>query len=186
MPQPTRYHHVAFGTKDVEKTFDFYHNRLGLPLSHCENHLNDKGWFKHFFFEIGNGEQLGFFHFANVGEKPDYKTDFSASLGVPVWVNHVAFNLESLSEVEAMKQRARSNGVKLLMEADHGWCHSIYFLDPNGIMVEFTTTTDRSKFEQTREEALRLLRQDPKDFEEGHRKDASTVVKMGPGAAPTR
>ena len=27
------------------------------------------------------------------------------------------------------------------MEIDHGWCHSLYYLDPNGIMVEFCRDT---------------------------------------------
>ena len=170
MPRPTRYHHVAFGTKDIDKTHDFYANRLGLPLSHCENHLSGEGWFKHFFFDVGNGEQLGFFAFQDVGEKAEYRTDISTGLGLPAWVNHVAFNLESMDEIAAMKRRAEANGVKLFMEADHGWCHSIYFIDPNGIMVEFTTDTDAAAFQQTAERA---------QFSASHRKDASTGVKLG-------
>ena len=43
MPRPTRYHHVAFGTKDIEKTVDFYQNRLGLELSSCENQRFEAG-----------------------------------------------------------------------------------------------------------------------------------------------
>jgi hypothetical protein len=31
--------------------------------------------------------------------------------------------------------------IKPLMEIDHGWCHSLYYLDPNGIMVEFCRDT---------------------------------------------
>ena len=27
------------------------------------------------------------------------------------------------------------------MEQDHGWCHSLYYLDPNGIMVELCRDT---------------------------------------------
>ena len=171
MSRPTRYHHVAFGTKDIELTHDFYANRLGFRLSHCENHLSGKGWFKHFFFDVGNGEQLGFFAFENVGEKPGYRTDISTGLGLPTWVNHVAFNVESMADIEAMKRRAAENGVKLLMESDHGWCHSIYFLDPNGIMVEFTTTTDQAAFEQTPEVALAALREPATAAGEAARKD---------------
>jgi len=178
MPVATRYHHVAFGTKDIDKTYDFYANRLGLPLSHCENHLSGKGWFKHFFFDVGNGEQLGFFAFENVGEKEGYRTDISTGLGLPAWVNHVAFNVRSMDDIQAMKRRAQANGVELAMEADHGWCHSIYFVDPNGIMVEFTTDTDVAAFSQTPEEALKLLRQAPHEISAAHRKDESTGVKV--------
>ncbi|HXJ35292.1 MAG TPA: VOC family protein [Candidatus Eisenbacteria bacterium] len=175
MARPTRFHHVAFGTKDLEATYDFYANRLGLELSHCENHRSGTGWFKHFFFHIGNGEQLGFFAFHDVGERPACRTDISTGLGLPVWINHVAFNLGSMAEIEAMKARAQSSGVKLAMEIDHGACYSIYFVDPNGIMVEFATDTAGEMFTQAPAEALRLLRQDPSEIGEEHRKDATTA-----------
>ena len=32
-------------------------------------------------------------------------------------------------------------GTKPLMEIDHDWCHSVYFVDPNGIMVELCRDT---------------------------------------------
>jgi catechol 2,3-dioxygenase-like lactoylglutathione lyase family enzyme len=177
MAGPTRYHHVAFGTKDVEATWDFYANRLGMPLVHCENHLSGEGWLKHFFFDVGNGELLGFFAFANVGEKDGYRTDISTGLGLPRWVNHVAFNVESMDVVREMRERAEKNGVKTFMETDHEWCYSVYFVDPNGILVEFSTTTRPGDVRQAPERALALLRQAPGEFEEAKRKDASTVVK---------
>lgn len=173
MTGPTRLHHVAFACRDVEATYEFYSRRLGMRLMHTENHLTDKGWFRHFFFDMGGGEALGFFAFENVGEKSGWRTDVSTGLGLPVWVNHVAFNVDGLDELAAMKHRCQENGVELLMEADHGWCRSIYMVDPNGIMVEFTTTTRPDAFEQTEEEALRLLRQPPSEFSEDHRKDTS-------------
>ena len=43
-----------------------------------------------------------------------------------------------------------------VMEVDHGWCTSIYARDPNGIMVEFCTST-RELTADDRREALRLL-----------------------------
>jgi catechol 2,3-dioxygenase-like lactoylglutathione lyase family enzyme len=178
MTGPSRLHHVAFAARDVEATYDFYANRLGMRLCHAENHLTDKGWFRHFFFDMGGGESLGFFAFENVGEKPGWKTEISTGLGLPIWVNHVAFNVDSLDELAAMKKRVETNGVKLLMETDHGWCRSIYMVDPNGIMVEFTTTTKPEDFAQTVEEALRMLRQPPSEFSEADRKDTSTTVKI--------
>ena len=145
MPLSTRYHHVAFGTKDIEKTYDFYANRLGLPLSHCENHLSGKGWFKHFFFDVGGGEQLGFFAFANVGEKESYRTDISTGLGLPPWVNHVAFNVRSMDDIQAMKRRAQSNGVEL--EGNLRWANGISLNAATGVTsVHYTgNTTLRGK-----------------------------------------
>ena len=39
-----------------------------------------------------------------------------------------------------MRHRWLDHGEKVV-EIDHGWCTSIYINDPNGIMVEFCTTT---------------------------------------------
>ena len=178
MAGPTRLHHVAFACRDVEATYDFYARRLGMRLLHTENHLTDKGWFRHFFFDMGGGEALGFFAFDNVGEKEGWRSDISTGVGLPVWVNHVAFNVDGMDAIDAMRQRCIDNDVEMLMETDHGWCYSIYMVDPNGIMVEFTTTTKPNDFHQSEEEALRLLRQPPGEFREDKRKDTSTTVRM--------
>jgi len=60
---------------------------------------------------------------------------------------------------------------KHLMEK--GWCRSIYMVGPDGIMVELTTSTHADLFEQTEEEALRLLRLPPEELTEADREDAS-------------
>jgi catechol 2,3-dioxygenase-like lactoylglutathione lyase family enzyme len=174
MSRATRVHHIAFGTRDVAATHDFYAKRLGMPLVHTENHRSGKGWFRHFFFAIGNDEYLGFFAFENVGEKPGYRTDISTGLGLPPWINHVAFNVADLAALEDMKERCRRNGVEIEGEMDHGWCRSIYLRDPNGILVEFTTTTDAAAFGMSEAEALRLLRQRPEEFGAAQRKEIGT------------
>ena len=60
--------------------------------------------------------------------------------GLPVWVNHVAFAADEARMAEA-RDRLSSAGITPLMEVDHGWCHSLYYMDPNGIMVEFCRDT---------------------------------------------
>lgn len=171
---PHGLHHIAFGTRDIEATYDYYNNRLGMPLVHCENHLVGDGYFRHFFFDMGRGESLGFFAIENVGEKPDYRTDISTGLGMPGWVNHVAFNVDDEDALEAMAARCRENDVKIEMQIDHGWCRSIYLQDPNGILVEFTTTVDDAAFEQGHDRAYELLHQPPEEFDEALRKDESS------------
>jgi hypothetical protein len=49
-------------------------------------------------------------------------------------------------------------GVAQLMEVDHGWCHSLYYVDPNGIMVELCR--DTPGFTPNPSEAHRLLTAD--------------------------
>ena len=166
-------HHVAYTTRDVEATLDFYTNKLGMRLLHAENHRQGDGYFRHFFFGMGQGEAIAFFQLEGVGETEDFKTEISTGLGLPPWANHIAFRLDTLEELEVMKKQLHERGIDQLMEVDHGWCTSIYLMDPNGIMVEFCVTTDAKAFEQSEEEALRLLRLPPSEIAEEERKETS-------------
>ena len=52
-----------------------------------------------------------------------------------------------------MEDQLKTRGVEGLWEIDHGWCRSVYTVDPNGIMVEFCVTTKPEEFRQSEEEA---------------------------------
>lgn len=155
---PNGIHHLAFGTKCSKATYEFYNDKLGMPLVRTENHKQGKGYFRHYFFDMGREQYIAFFELHNVGEMPEYRTDVSTGLGMPVWINHVAFDIGNEDEYQAMKQRLKDNKATLLGEADHGWCKSLYLVDPNMIMVEFTYTTSEQKFnDQSPEEAYDML-----------------------------
>jgi glyoxylase I family protein len=94
--------------------------------------------------------------FEGIGEQPDYKTDLAESVGVPVWVNHCAFDATEQMQAD-LKTRMSADSIEPLMELDHGWCHSLYYVDPNGIMVEFCR--DNPGFEPDPAGALARLRQ---------------------------
>jgi len=55
----------------------------------------------------------------------------------------------------ARRRRWTAHGL-VVYEIDHGWCRSIYTVDPNGIFVEFCTTT-ATLTAADRVQALRLL-----------------------------
>lgn len=172
-PRSKSLHHVAFTTRDVEATYEFYTKKLGMRLLHTENHRQGDGYFRHFFFGMGAGEAIAFFELEGVGEEPDYKTEISTGLGLPPWANHIAFRLDTIEELEAKTKQMHECGIEHITQIDHGWCTSIYTLDPNGILVEFCVTTDAEAFEQTEEEALRLLRLPVNEFLEEQRKETS-------------
>lgn len=176
MPRPLQsksVHHVAYTTRDAEATYEFYTGKLGMRLLRTENHRQGDGYFRHFFFGMGAGEAIAFFELSDVGEEADYKTEISTGLGLPTWANHIAFRLDTIDELETMTKQLHERGIEHIMQIDHGWCTSIYTLDPNGIMVEFCVTTDPQEFEQSEEEALRLLRQPVAEFAEEDRKEDS-------------
>lgn len=151
-------HHLAFATRCSDATYDFYHNKLGMPLKRTENHRQGKGYFKHYFFSMGRDQCMAFFELHGVGENQDYRTDVSTGLGMPLWINHVAFDIENETNYQAMKTRLKEHKVTLLGEADHGWCKSLYLVDPNMIMLEFTYTTQENALEeQGHDKAYELL-----------------------------
>ncbi|MEZ5225126.1 MAG: VOC family protein [Acidimicrobiales bacterium] len=152
------FHHVAYATRDVEATTDFYERLMGFPLVYTEVQGAGDTWLRHVFYDTGGGECIAFFQFNAVGEQADYTTDLSQGVGLPVWINHAAF-AATAEQQEAVRERMTAEGIEPVMEKDHGWCHSLYYLDPNGIMVELCR--DTPGFEADPAEAARLLTVDP-------------------------
>ena len=156
-PRTAGVHHVAYACKDVVETTRFYEEIMGFPLVLTEvSERPDGGFLRHVFFDTGDGSCIAFFDLHGVGESDDWRSDHSASLGLPVWVNHIAFGATQEKQDE-VKARLATAGEKPLMELDHHWCQSLYLVDPNGIMVEFCR--DTPGFTPDRDEAHRLLTQ---------------------------
>ena len=147
-------HHIALACRDVEETHRFYGDLLGLRLVHTEVQAGAGGAVRHFFYDLGDGSCIAFFDLHNVGEPEPLETAISTGLGLPVWVNHIALRRE-LDELPGIKDRLEKRGVAPTMEADHGWCTSLYYTDPNGILIEFCADTTGMPIEE--EEAHRLL-----------------------------
>ncbi len=151
------YHHLAFASRDTRATHDFYSRAVGFRLAKVEViRTPDGGWARHFFYELSpGGPMLAFWELHDESIPADHPTAISEALGLPAWVNHVAFAAESREDLDAHRDRLLRFGNDVL-EIDHGWCVSIYALDPNGILVEFCLTT-RALGAADAEEAERLL-----------------------------
>ena len=142
--------HAAYRCRDAEETRHFYEDILGLPLTHVVRDdvvsTGERGAFAHLFFEMTNGGCIAFFDLGdNVAAEPSPNT--------PLWVNHIALNVESEAHVDDAKARLQAAGVEVLGPKLHdGQFRSIYFFDPNGIRLELTVTTttpaDQKKFRQ--------------------------------------
>ncbi len=149
----TGFHHVAYACRDLVATTAFYET-LGFPLVHTEVSGTPAGFLRHVFFDTGDGSCLAFFDVHGVGESADWKSEISTGNGLPVWVNHVAFR-SSVEHQHEVRSRMEAAGHVPLMELDHEWCQSLYYVDPNGIMIEFCR--DTPGFVANPEEAHRLL-----------------------------
>jgi len=143
------FHHVALATRDADATVAFYTGPMGFELAKVvvAPTPGHTGWARHFFFateEPGpDGADRGMIAFWELHDDAigdAYKADLSRSLGLPSWVNHLAFDAPTLDDLEAKRDRWRRHGITVA-QVDHDFCTSIYATDPNRIMVEFCTTT---------------------------------------------
>lgn len=159
------FHHVAVAAKDIEAIHAFYTEAMGFELVKAVVAPTDApgGWAKHLFYETGDGTMIAFWDLHDPRVATDFDAGLSTAMGVPHFVNHLAFAANDLDDIEARKQRWLANGHDVA-EIDHGWCTSIYTNDPNGTLVEWCVTT--AAFTQAdREHALAMLTDPEPDLE---------------------
>jgi catechol 2,3-dioxygenase-like lactoylglutathione lyase family enzyme len=149
------FHHVAIAARDLEATHRFYTEAMGFDLVTVEVvPYPANGWARHLFYDTGNGEMLAIWDI-NSEAQPSFDPAISTGLGLPNFVNHIAFASGDLDDLDARKDRWLAQGHDVV-KIDHGWCTSIYANDPNGIMVEFCCTT-RAMTDDDRRRAQDLL-----------------------------
>ena len=132
-------HHYAARCRDAEETRHFYEDLLGLPLAHVIRSdtvpsTGERCPYVHLFFRFTDGSCIAFF---DLGDD----TAAQPSPNTPAWVQHIALRLDSLQALQGMKERLQAHGVEVLGPTDHGFVHSIYFFDPNGLRLELTAVT---------------------------------------------
>jgi lactoylglutathione lyase len=59
----------------------------------------------------------------------------------PAWVQHIAFEVDSLDTLEEVKTRLLADGIEVVGVTDHTLFKSIYFFDPNGHRLELAVDT---------------------------------------------
>ena len=151
-------HHLAFVVKDIEATHRFYTEAMGFQLAKVEVVPKKGGVARHVFYKTGpeRDQLIAFWDLSQVPDAGELKTDISRDLGYEPGTNHLAFTADDLEDLKGKRERWLELGHDVL-EIDHGWVHSIYTQDPDGIAVEFAVLT-RDLGREDAEEALELLR----------------------------
>lgn len=152
-------HHLALVCRDMERTVDFYTNIMGMKLVKGFDLAGGAG--QHFFFDMGGGNQLAFFWFPDAGAATPGVSSVANLLGkgsissAHGSMNHVAFHA-GRDEIEQYREQLMAKGVDCSEMINHAdvltkpgqsrktdeidettWVRSFYFLDPDGIMLEF-------------------------------------------------
>lgn len=135
---PSRLHHTAYVSSDLERTRAFYEDIIGLPLlaTWCESDMlfGAERTYCHVFFGLADGGALAFFQFARQEDQELFGPKMPESP-----FHHVALKVNA--DVQAgIEQRLRAKGFAepRIYVLEHGYCRSLYATDPDGMIVEFT------------------------------------------------
>ena len=150
--------HLALVCKDMQRTVDFYSGVLGMPLIKTIDLPQSSG--QHFFFDAGNGDALAFFWFPDAPDSVPGVTHPANRLGrgslatAHASMNHVAFDVPE-EKIEEYQKKLEAAGIEVTPVINHDesetqasleltdstFVRSIYFTDPDGIMLEFAAWT---------------------------------------------
>lgn len=156
-------HHFAIATKDYDRAHKFYTEAMGFKLIAGVKRQAmggaKVGWTKHMFYDCGHGSVLAIWDLHLEGlHDGDWKTGYSTGLGLPWYIVHIAFGVDTLEELEKKRQNLLNHGV-VVSKVEHEFITSIYMNDPDGNMVEFTVNT-RPLTEEDRDRAIEILADD--------------------------
>jgi len=124
--------HLAMATGDMDRTIRFWRDLLGMRLVAG---LGKPGY-RHYFFEISENDLIAFFEWPGVEPVPH--KDHGRPVTGPYIFDHVSFGVETEDDLWELKDKLAAAGFHVSDVVDHGFIHSIYAFDPNGIPVEFS------------------------------------------------
>lgn len=136
-------HHLAFNTADMKGQIEFFTDVLGAELVGLFWMHGVPGG-KHAFLRLHDHSSLSFVELPANHEIESQLGVTHAGTGAgpsaPGTLQHLAFNVDSLEELLAMRDRIRSRGINVIGFIDHGLCQSIYFAGPEGLTLEVATS----------------------------------------------
>lgn len=139
----TGIHHIAVMAKDIKEHIAFFSDVMGCELEaifpmhgvpgavHAFLKLNDHCHFS--IVQLDSARdipiELGVTH-AGTGAGPS----------APGTMQHLAFRVDTMDDLLAMRDRLRSKGVNVIGPIDHGMCKSAYFAGPDQLTLEIATS----------------------------------------------
>jgi catechol 2,3-dioxygenase-like lactoylglutathione lyase family enzyme len=128
----TGVNHLALVTGNMDGTIGFWRDLLGMRLVAG---LGKPGY-RQYFFHVSDHDMIVFFEWPRV--EPVEEKEHGRPVAGRVAFDHVSFGVENEDELWKLKDRLEAAGVWVSEVIDHGFIHSIYSFDPNGIPVEFS------------------------------------------------
>jgi len=123
--------HVAFATRDIEETIAFWRDLVGLRMVLSLG----KDGYKMYFFAVSPRQYVGFFEWPGI--EPVEEKEAGYPLEGKRAFDHFAIGVNSDDDLWSIRDRVDAAGFWVSEVIDHGFIHSIYTFDPNGIALEF-------------------------------------------------
>lgn len=155
--------HLAMATGDMDRTIRYWRDLLGMRLVAG---LGGPGY-RHFFFQISDTDLIAFFEWTGV--TPVAHKDHGRPVKGPFIFDHVSFGVEREEDLWELKDKLEAAGFHVSDVIDHGFIHSIYSFDPNGIPVEFSHNVEGAD-----------IRKDPRMID----RSPSEITREGPEPQP--
>jgi len=124
--------HLAMVTGNIDATIRFWRDLLGMRLIAG---LGKPGY-RHYFFEITGRDMIAFFEWPGITPVPE--KEHGRPVSGHFIFDHVSIGVETEDDLWQLKDRLAAAGIWVSEVIDHGFIHSIYSYDPNGIPVEFS------------------------------------------------
>lgn len=124
--------HLAMATGNMDETIRFWRDLLGMRLVAGVG----RSGYRHYFFEISENDLIAFFEWTDV--EPVAKKEHGRPVEGPFIFDHVSFGVETEDGLWELKDKLTAAGFPVSDVIDHGFIHSIYAHDPNGIPIEFS------------------------------------------------
>ena len=142
MTQPNGLHHVAISTGDMKAQIEYFSDVLGMQLAALYWMHGVENTF-HGFMQMGEESVAFVFKEDNKNIETVLGQTHSGNAGdasAPGTMQHIAFNVDSMDELLAMRDRIRSRGINVMGPLNHGMCHSIYFAGLENLSLEVSTS----------------------------------------------
>lgn len=141
MGLPNGVHHLALMTQDIKAQIEFFTDVLGAELKALYwMHGVPGAW--HGFLQLNEHSYIAFVQTPEVADiQPVVGVSHAANPGAPSaggTMQHIAFNVNNIDELLAMRDRIRDRGINIYGPIDHGMCHSIYFAGLEGLNLELS------------------------------------------------
>ncbi len=138
-------HHIAMMSADIKKHIDFFCDVMGCKLS-ALFHMHGVPGGLHAFLELNPHCYFSIVQTDGAKDVPieigKTHSGSGAASCAPGTMQHLAFNVDTLDDLLAMRDRLRSKGLNVIGPMDHGMCHSIYFGGPDNMTLEIATSSE--------------------------------------------